>query len=80
MGTVTAPWDAEEYGEAIGIQNSGMNLQREAALMEMFPPIFNHVTFLYKPAIIVDKADHIICWYLPCLLGPEYRVSSSISA
>ena len=76
-----APWDAKEYGLAIGARSTGQHLVLEQQLASRFPPVDlpkytkrDTPVILTTPLVVVDHCDCIICWYLPGVLTENRQV------
>ena len=83
---VIAPWDAEEYGSAIGARSTGQHLVLKQQLASRFLPVDlpkytkrDTPLILTTPLVIVDRRDCIICWYLPGVLTENRQVGFRLS-
>ncbi|KAG1786191.1 uncharacterized protein HD556DRAFT_1449927 [Suillus plorans] len=63
LNPVTINFDMVRYSDALKMQESGINPQREQSLLERFPPVDQ--LLLERPAVVLDKFGLIVLWYLP---------------
>lgn len=72
-------WDIDLYATTVRGKKSGSSTRSNIG-SQRFPKLFEGIIedpiSLDKPAIITDKHDRIICWYLPQILPPVLQVCS----
>lgn len=61
--------------ESLSAKESGLNLDREARLLDAHPPCLSG--YLDKPGIILGEGGTIALWYLPGAIGRQMQVSMS---
>lgn len=69
-------WDADRYAEHLSKRPTGQNPGEEERLDARFPPdpvILGEL--LTDPAVLVDKHNRIMAWYLPHALSSHRQVT-----
>lgn len=75
---VRMPWSIVDYTKCLTQSQNMGRPEREAALLQQFPPHPSHANgtrLIRDPCIVVDAADRIIVWYLPDALTQKRHVS-----
>lgn len=70
--SVKLPWKASDYAKSLPLRPNGFAGPVEAALEDMFPPLFTKpFPLVSTPCCIVDAEGVILAWYLPEGLTPS---------
>ena len=75
---VRIPFDAKRYLHALNPRETGQGEERERHLQQMFPPPYNPLTTITRPAVIVDVTSIVLVWYLPDGISSGLQVSEGV--
>lgn len=74
---VQLAWDIDRYSDAIGVGNTGQNVNLEAQLKARWPPLLPDATMvLDEPCVLIDQHSRILAWVLPGVLHVDRQVST----
>jgi hypothetical protein len=72
--TVHTAWDVMGYTERQSTRLDGLNVEKEAAILKEYPPLYTPSTALDCPLIVMDRHGKILLWYLCGCLTIERHV------
>lgn len=76
---VRLSWDIDRYSDAIGVGNTGQNVNLEAQLKTKWPPLLPDTTVvLDEPCVLLDQHSRILAWVLPGVLHVNRQVGAFI--